>query len=112
IRYEEQMQLLLTNLRNSGEKELHIHRLQFEKEFEVYSELWKRLLRVNRAASEFRLLSIGSSNPYDQQVNELHSSYNRLNETVFNNRPFYDPRVYDLTAEVLKHLGFVYRRLN
>src|SRR5690606_11552906 len=52
IRYEEQMQLLLTNLRNSGEKDLHIHRLQFEKEFEVYSELWKRLLRVNRAASE------------------------------------------------------------
>ena len=41
IKYETQMNTLLEGLRTQSGKALFVHRLQFEKEFEVYLGLWK-----------------------------------------------------------------------
>ena len=52
IHYEEQLQTRLQERRTLDEQTLVVHRVQFEKEFEVYLGLWGELLKVGRAASE------------------------------------------------------------
>jgi hypothetical protein len=58
-RYRTQMESLLEDLRTRESKELFVHRLQFEKEFEIYKQLWTGVLALGRAAREFRDLKIG-----------------------------------------------------
>ena len=108
VRYETQMQTLLHDMRTRGEKELFVHRLQFEKEFEVYLGLWKELLHAGRAASEFRELKSDSGKSREQQLEELRLAMNRFNDRVYDYRPFYAPRIYDLTADLLKKLRTVH----
>ncbi len=107
-RYETQMQTLLHDMRTRGEKELFVHRLQFEREFEVYSELWKELLRAARAASEFGELTFASDTPREEELEKLRLAINRFNDQVYDNRPFYAPRIYDLTRDMRKKLGKVH----
>lgn len=35
---------VVERLRTQGERDLFVHRLQFEKEFEIYNQLWKPML--------------------------------------------------------------------
>ncbi|MBU0719578.1 MAG: hypothetical protein KJ749_15145 [Planctomycetes bacterium] len=101
LRYQGQMETLLDELRTRSSKELFVHRLQFEKEFEVYVHLWKEMLEVGRAASRFRVLTFESSRTRDEEMQDLSEAYNRLKDQVYDHRPFYAPRVYDLTTKFL-----------
>ncbi len=98
VHYEEQLQ-----------KKVFVHRLQFEKEFEVYLGLWKELLEAGRAASEYRELKVDSGKSREQELEGLRLAINRFKDRVYDYRPFYAPRIYDLTTELLKKLRIVHR---
>ena len=104
-----QMQTLLEELRTRSGKELFVHRLQFEKEFEVYLHLWKEVLAMGRAASRFRAVGFGSGVPVEEDLRDLRAAHNQLKDRVCDYRPFYAPRVYELTEETLGNARWVHR---
>jgi hypothetical protein len=109
-RYQTSMETLLADLRTTNTKELLVHQLQFQKEFEVYKELWAAALGLARAGSHFRMLqNAPSASPGDVQ-RTLETSYNRLRDTVFDNRPFYEPDVYSMAKAMLNGLDEVVRK--
>lgn len=100
-RYQTQMESLLQDLRTRESKELFVHRLQFEKEFEIYRQLWTAVLALGRATREFRDLKMGASKPEAEIVKDFVDAFNKLNNVVFDNRPFFAPDVFEKTKMTL-----------
>jgi hypothetical protein len=111
VRYQTQMQTLLVDLKTLSNKELFVHRLQFEKEFTVYSELWRELLVLARALSAFRVLRIGTGNTHEEEVQKVVETYNDFKNRVYDHRPFYAPEIYDLAKSVLDKAGRAFRNV-
>jgi hypothetical protein len=109
-KYQTSMETLLADLRTTNTKELLVHQLQFQKEFEVYKELWIPALGLARAGSNFRTLQMGRPASPDEIRQEIEASYGRLRDTVFDNRPFYEPEVYEIAKAMLNGLGEVVRK--
>lgn len=109
-KYQTSMETLLADLRTTNTKELLVHQLQFQKEFEVYKELWIAALGLARAGSHFRMLQNGPPSSPDEVRQTLKTSYTRLRDTVFDNRPFYEPDVYEVAKAMLNGLGEVVRK--
>lgn len=109
-KYQTSMETLLADLRTTNTKELLVHQLQFEKEFGVYKELWTAALGLARAGRNFRMLQMGPQASPDEIRKEIESSYSRLQDTVFDNRPFYEPEVYEVAKTMLNGLGEVVRK--
>lgn len=105
------MEALLVQLNTLSNKELLVHRLQFEKEFSIYLELWKELLRFGRALSHFRLLAFQSNKSYEEQVQDVITTYNAFKDRIYDHRPFYAPKIYDLTKELLDRAGRAFGRV-
>ncbi len=101
IRYQTQMESLLEDLRTRESKELLVHRLQFEKEFEIYRQLWTAVLALGRATREFRDLKIGKAKSQGETLKEFADAFDGLNTVVFDNRPFYAPAVFEKTKAAL-----------
>lgn len=100
-KYQTQMETLLLDLRTRDDKELYVHKLQFEKEFEIYKELWMKLLSLGRAGTKFRDLQRPPVDDTGNIINEFCDSYNAFKELVYSNRPFYAPKIYGLSKTVL-----------
>lgn len=99
-------EIVLERLRTAGAKDIFVHRVQFEKEFQIYGELWDHLITLGRAAAKFRALR-NAPDPgatADQELAELRDAYNAYSDLVYRRRPFYAPVVYDLAKETL-HLA-------
>ena len=46
----------------------------------------------------------------DEIRQDVETSYSRLRDTVFDNRPFYEPQVYEVAKAMLNGLGEVVRK--
>jgi len=100
-KYRTQVDTLLQDLRTREGKELFVHQLQFEKEFEVYKELWEKVLVLGKAGKNFRSLQMGQLKPVEDAFNEFSDAHNVLNKLVYGNRPFYAPKIFDLSKKLL-----------
>jgi len=100
-KYRIQVDTLLQDLRTRGSKELFVHKLQFEKEFEVYKELWEKVLVLGRAGKNFRTLTTGPSKSLEDVYNDFSDAHNVLNKLVYGNRPFYAPKIFDLSKKLM-----------
>lgn len=109
VRYETQMQSFLQTLRLDTEKNAFVHRLQFEKEFDVYLNLWTELLQAGRAATEFRECKQDTGKSHGQQLDEFREATNRFRRRVYDYRPFYDEAIYKLTHDLLDDMNAVFR---
>lgn len=58
IHFQTKMETLLEDLRTQDRKELFVHQLQFEKEFDVYIRLWKAVLKLKEAATAFKIIKM------------------------------------------------------
>lgn len=110
VKYQTSMETLLADLRTGHTKELFVHQLQFQKEFEIYKELWVAALEVARAASHFRELQVGPPASTGDALQSIKSSHDRLRDTVFENRPFYEAGVYEAAKAIRKSLDEVVRK--
>jgi hypothetical protein len=100
-KYKTQMETLIADMRTRDEKELFVHKLQFEKEFEIYKELWKEALELAKTSRSFDTIT-GRSEDILPKLIPLHS---QLEKTVFLNRPFYEPTVFNIARELLITMG-------
>jgi hypothetical protein len=84
-----------------------IHKLQFEKEFTIYQELWEALVRLKDASIYFRPgLEISKSEETPQQAEErkrkaFWDTYGKVVRLVELNKPFYAEEVYKNTSNLL-----------
>lgn len=108
-KYLAQMETLLADLRTRDTKELFVHKVQFEKEFRVYEDLWKQALELGRAGGPFGVLFQGQPKTIDSRVDLVADAHSKLQETVFGNRPFYSPAVFDAAKKLLDALLDVVR---
>lgn len=101
-------QLKLANLNSKLEKNNFIHKLQFEKEFEIYSDLWIKLIDVRDKARALRpkFDSVDPNQPIKeikiQRLSDLQQPYNSCLESFEKNKPFYNDKVYYEIEKILK----------
>jgi len=94
-KYKIQVDTLLQDLRTRESKELFVHQLQFEKEFEIYKELWVTVLELDKAINPL-IDGISFSNISKEEAHsEIRKAFKKLNEMVFINRPFYSPEIFE-----------------
>ena len=81
-------------------KSIHVHQVQFEKEFEVYNPIWKKLVKLKNVTYRLR--------PEGELINTEESDEERKNRKILafkkaykdcwivfeNNKPFYPPKIY------------------
>lgn len=114
--HDKQLESLKSNL---GKKNT-VHKLQFEKEFQLYGELWKALVDVRKTAVITPTLEIMPNNksPYDvyrERYEIAVDAFNKAKNLFEDHRPFYHDDVSTITRELLsqcrKNIGSVGRML-
>lgn len=107
------------NLRNT--KELSIHKLQFEKEFLIYNELWKSLIELRtcttllRPESEYINTDETEEERKSKKLKEFKKAFDNCVDIYENNKPFYPKEIYDKIRETIKIVNkevIEYRRGN
>jgi len=115
IKYETQMETLLQRLRTDDSKILYIHKLQFEKEFEIYKELWAHAIRLEQSVQclahlcfepdqFFRDNDIENAQEYnifEGFKKDLSEAAGKFTSIVRYNKPFYSQKIFEKANEIL-----------
>lgn len=97
-----QAQLEATNqlLKSELDKGLHIHKVQFEKEFKIYEELWSKLVELRKAALSLRPV-FDRVDPDESESERKSKRLTRFGDAIADfidvtdkNRPFYSEEVF------------------
>ena len=108
-----QAQLDATNecLKAELERGLHIHRVQFEKEFRIYEELWSKLIELQKAVLSLRPV-MDMINPEESEkerktrrLTNFGRAIEEFTDVTDKNRPFYSEDVYK-SMEKLRKLTY------
>jgi hypothetical protein len=99
--YEKELEKLRAEL---AQKQT-IHKLQFEKEFEIYSELWSSLSRLRESCSELvpggQFTDKSPQELRGEQADKFARAYTDVAKIVEHQRPFYAPKVYQDASKLL-----------
>ncbi|HLB73106.1 MAG TPA: hypothetical protein VJJ98_03725 [Sedimentisphaerales bacterium] len=111
----------LESLKSKLGKKNTVHKLQFEKEFQLYGELWKALVDVRSTATITPSVDIMPKDQahYDVYKGRFESAadaFNKANDLFKYHRPFYHDDVSKITEDLLdqcrKHIRKVARVLS
>jgi len=99
----------LEQTKSSLSKERYIHRLQFEKEFRIYEELWRYLIQLQDSVS--KLIPIADicepgrtkEEIKKERLQNVQKDYNKVQKSIKNYKPFYSEKVYKNANEILKN---------
>lgn len=107
-RYQRELEAVLQRLKTASEKELFVHRLQFEKEFDIYFKLWGKLHDLRNAAQVLRptVGFITNTDEYEEErkktlLKDLATAYEEVRKIVYDYRPFYAPDIYEAADKIL-----------
>ncbi len=98
----------ILKLETEAEAKRLIHKIQFEKEFSIYSEMWGKLVDVKNATAELRPeMDQRDSSKTDQEIRadrltKLQISFNEAARLFAHNRPFYSKEIYNEVEKLLK----------
>ena len=100
--HDKQLESLKTKL---GKKNT-VHKLQFEKEFQLYGELWKALVDVRKTAVITPFIDIMPSDKslydvYKERYEIAADAFNKAKNLFEDHRPFYHDDVSKITEELL-----------
>lgn len=101
-KYQTQVETLIENLRTQARKKLYVHQLQFEKEFEIYKELWGQLIRLVPWVRSFDELL--EPKLITQRIQELPNIIKGISQTVYTNQPFYHPEIFEACESILNSM--------
>ena len=110
----------LESLKSKLGKKNTVHKLQFEKEFQLYGELWKTLVDVRKTVVITPTLDImpKSKSPYEvyrERYEIAVEAFNKAKNLFEDHRPFYHDDVSTITRELLsqcrENIGSVGRML-
>lgn len=106
--FRSQSAALLEQERAALARQGFVHQKQFEKEFEVYTVLWKALVKLKARTTELRP-ELDYVNPDENEeerkkkrLGGFREAYNDLRGIVHDNRPFYSQAVNDLAIALVK----------
>jgi len=91
-----------------NDKSVVIHKVQFEKEFNIYSELWANLILLRNATQSLRpgFESYDKSQSIEERkkikIQDFFDSFNKCVISYENNKPFYPENIYKEIESVLK----------
>lgn len=105
-----QAQLDATNQRLKAELEkgIHIHMVQFEKEFKIYEELWSKLVDLRKAVLSLRPAfdMVDPKEPEDQRkakrLTKFGDAIAEFIDVTDKNRPFYSEEVFHSMEKLWK----------
>jgi len=96
----------IETLKTSLQQRLTVHKLQFEKEFEVYKEIWSRLcqlgdiLRLLRPQADYSEPGKSYDETIADRLRKAVVEGNKLIDLTEANRPFYGAEIYRLLTEM------------
>ena len=111
----------IASLQSKLQRKHTVHKLQFEKEFQLYGELWKALVDVRSTATITPFVDIMPKDQahYDVYKGRFESAadaFNKANDLFKYHRPFYHDDVSKITEDLLeqcrKHIRKVARVLS
>ncbi len=108
-REDTKIQSELASLRTDLERSLHVHRVQFEKEFEVYAELSEKMVAVREAlftinrALKTEFEDKGKEEKHYASLNQkLKDAFVDFRATVQKKKPFYADAVFIAADRILE----------
>ncbi|WP_435262672.1 hypothetical protein [Tenacibaculum sp. nBUS_03] len=94
--------------RIANDQSILVHKMQFEKEFDIYKELWPELMKLKRATLELRPISetVPASLSQDEIDNQKSKNFNEpfMNSVkiFMENKPFYPKDIFEDVELILK----------
>ncbi len=111
---QEQLSKELADLRAEYEKKHTMHKVQFEREFEIYRDLWESLLRISTLVLTIDPYVSGGKDIEEKKefcckkINATINFVAKTSKIVNNNSPFYTGRIhelcFELTSNCITHL--------
>lgn len=124
-KYKNELVMELEHLKRYNEKNIFVSKLQFEKEFEIYLELWESLFDVYVCTNSLFARIDSFPQDLDERNKHFHERYKRFSEayniylkTIIKYAPFYSKDIYtefDSIREICRKQGInfeVYRLEN
>lgn len=96
----------IASLQSKLQRKHTVHKLQFEKEFQLYGELWPALFDVKSKSVITPTLDRKQEGQsfydlYDNRYTEARDAFNKANKLFNNHRPFYHDDVSKITRNIL-----------
>ena len=101
----------IEELRTSGTKDIFVHRMQFENEFNVYLQMTDLIVQFRRAFNKLSDVVLGPVSDQDAVMEELREINGKLNDLVYPRRPFYDAQVFKAVDAMLNTVARDVRRM-
>jgi hypothetical protein len=108
LKHDRELASLREEFRGKIEKGIYIYKIQYEKEFEIYQELWATLIPLYQKTTLLRPV-VGSHNPQEKEdermrrrLEEFGKSFIPLQELVQKYRPFYAPEVFNALNKIMQ----------
>jgi hypothetical protein len=77
------------------QKLLFVHEKQFNKEFEIYVELWEKLVELRKTLEVLKELLKDNHSKIEQMKKDLNAVYKDYFHVFMKNKPFYYSVIYD-----------------
>lgn len=92
-----------------NDKSILVHKIQFEKEFQVYNDLWSNLIKLRNATSDLRPLFTPYTKTESEEVERRKKIFDEFNDSFKNcvitfdfNKPFYPENIYKEIELILR----------
>ena len=104
-KHDRELANLREELRGRVEKRVYIYKIQYEKEFEIYQELWATLIPLYQKTTLLRPI-IDNYDPKEDErmrrrLEEFRKSFIPLQEVVQKQRPFYAPEIFNALNKIM-----------
>ena len=91
----------IEEVKNSLQKGVLVHKVQFEKEFKAYVEIWETLIQVRRATLSLRPMGEmvdpeeAPEDRRERKIQSFNEKFSKFNDAVEFNQPFYPQSIYE-----------------
>lgn len=98
----------IEKLKGDIDKKLFVSKIQFEKEFAIYNEIWEKIIDLRKHVSSLRPMAdfIGADLTYEETIKNraisAEKSGNEVISTIEKNKPFYPISIHKELIEIIK----------
>lgn len=108
------LQIRINLLKGKIERDTFIHKHQFEKEYNLYEEIWKNVIELETRLLNFEKIYLSNPNPYtdneraeyekykvlSELYNEIFKNNSDLKNNLHKNRPFYTKNIFNVIFKI------------
>lgn len=95
----------IEEVKTKHQKELHIYKLQFEKEYKIYLEIWNKVILVNNSLEMMRNANMNKDDQtFRSTFHNFYHACKKFQLALETNRPFYSIPVYAVLQSMVEFL--------